>query len=670
MSIESGNRFQRRLSLVAGFLAGVCGSASALAAAPLSHAPDPMFHDGLEGVTAGPFNDSDASRFLAQATFGPTEADIAHLRALGYQGWLNEQFAATPTYEMNYLNWVGGTLKEQLGQNVRQEAWFLGALGGPDPQNNAVIHKDQLRQRVAFALSEIFVISDENATLGNSALGMGYYYDILIREAFGNYRQLLQDVTLSPAMGVYLNMMGNHRADLSQNLHPDENYGREINQLFSIGLVMLNSDGTPQVSGGHVIPTYTQTTITNFAHVFTGWNWSDCDADDQGHQFAGDGFSGCGADFDTNSNFLTAMIPFDTTIPLYPGQSPSYHDNGTDASNDVSNKQLLSYPGAANGGVLGNGGTGASDLQFALDNIFNHPNVGPFISKQLIQRLVTSNPSPAYVQRVATVFNNDGTGQRGNLKAVVQQILLDPEARIGQWQNPDTFGKLREPLLTLTHFWRAMGAKHACGTNIAAVGTPGTDGYSPPTSYANQPYRYAGNATAWQTGQSVPWGVGVDQAALDAPTVFNFFKPGYLPSGEMTTRNLVGPEFQIATDSIVADTNNTFANYGYYGNFDLAGACTNDEDYNQLVFGDVKINRSQDLSLAGSASGGTGDPSDRLVDAYSKRFMSGQMSPYMRGQLITALNNISSADGPDWKMQRINTALFLVLTSPEYMIQK
>ena len=167
----------------------------------------------------------------------------------------------------------------------------------------------------------------------------------------------------------------------------------------------------------------------------------------------------CGPD-QTNSNYLTSMIPFDTTIPLYPDNSPSYHDNGTDATNDVSNKQLLSYPGAANGGVLVNGGTGASDLQFALDNIFNHPNVGPFIAKQLIQRLVTSNPSPAYVQRVATVFNNDGTGARGNLKAVVKQILLDPEARFGQWQNPDTFGKLREPLLTLTHF----GARWARST--------------------------------------------------------------------------------------------------------------------------------------------------------------------------------------------------------------
>jgi hypothetical protein len=253
----------------------------------------------------------------------------------------------------------------------------------------------------------------------------------------------------------------------------------------------------------------------------------------------------------------------------------------------------------------------------------------------------------------------------------VQTILLDIEARNGQWQNPSTFGKLREPLLTLTHYWRAMSAQHICGTNVAAVGTPGTDGYSPPINYANQPYRYAGDGTAWSTGISVSWGRGVDQAALDAPTVFNFFKPSFLPSGEMTTQNLVGPEFQIATDSIAADTNNTFASFAMYGSFDSSNSCADvDGGDNDAQFGDVKINRSLDLALAGSANGGPTDPSNRLVDEYSKRFMSGQMSPYMRDQLITALNNISTSDGADWKTQRVNTALFLVMTSPEYMIQK
>ena len=619
-------------------------------AQPLSHAPDPLFHDGYEGIAAGPFIDSDASRFLSQATFGPTDADIAHLRTVGYQAWLTEQFSAAPTYEMNYLNWVGNTLHEQIGQNNRDEAWLLGALGGPDPQNNLLIHTDQLRQRVAFALSEILVISRQNATLDGYAEGMATYYDILIRNAFGNYRTLLQDVTLNPAMGVYLNMLGSRRANLAENQHPDENYGREINQLFSIGLVMLNPDGTTQKVGGQTIPTYSQDTVTNFAHVFTGWNWAHCDADGY------DAFTYCFTPYDVPGDFLVPMVAYDQVNQPENGD-PSYHDNGTDPVNDISNKQLLIYPGAVNAGVLANGGTAMSDLTFALDNIYGHPNVAPYICKQLIQRLVTSNPSPAYVQRVATVFNTNRTSAT-QLRAVLQAILLDPEARYGQWRNPDTFGKLREPALVQTHFWRAMHARHVCGQNLPASGD-GSASY-----YANQPYRYGGYSTGWSMGDT-QYSVGVAQAALDAFSVFNFFKPDYLPAGEMTTGSLLGPEFGLQTDSIIANSTNTLRYRAYY--YDTNDTCDGD-DY----FGDVSIDHAQDLALAGSTNGGTADPSDRLVDAYNRRFMSGQMSPFMRNQLIDYLNQFDSSDdeGDDWRMQRIYRALYLIFTSPEYMIQK
>jgi uncharacterized protein (DUF1800 family) len=664
MRIDSGNRFHRRLSLVAGVLVGMCGSASAIAAAPLSHGPDPMFHDGLEGVTAGPFSDSDASRFLAQTTFGPTDTDIAHLRSVGYIGWLNEQFAAAPTHELTYLNWAATTLGEDIGQGTRQEAWFLGALGGPDPAGGAP-HTDQLRQRVAFALSEILVISDQNTLLSGFPAGLASMYDTLTDNAFGNYRTLLEKVTLNPAMGVYLNMQGNRRADLDNNVHPDENYGREINQLFTIGLVMLNVDGTTQLSGGKAIPTYDQTIITNFAHVFTGWNFKSCDADN-GVQFSGDGFKGCFTPYNTPSDFLTPMIAFDTTIPLYPSNSPSYHDNGTNAKNDVSAKQLLKYTGAVKGGVLDDGGTAQSDLEFALDNIYNHPNVAPFISKQLIQRLVTSNPSPAYVARIAGVFNTNRSSAT-QLKQVVQAILMDPEARWGQWQNPDTFGKLREPLLTVTHFWRGMDAQHACGTDFVQHND---DGSTTNYKYHNQPNRYAGYSTAYSVDDT-QYGLGVGQAALDALTVFNFFKPGFVPPGEMTSRNLVGPEFQLQTDSIIANTGNGVTNRARY--LDLADACNDQDDTQYPEFGDVKVNHAKDLALAGSGQGGTADPSDRLVDEYNKRFMSGQMSPYMRDQLVTYLNKIDHTAGDsdtDWRLARITRALYLIFTSPEYMIQK
>lgn len=611
-------------------LAGMAG-----AAAP-DRRPAQLHRDGMEDLIGGPYTDAEAARFLAQATFGPTDADIARLRSLRYSAWLNEQFAATPSSQLAYYNWVANTLQEGTGTTTIREGWFLAALGGPDPQNNLVIHSDQLRQRVAFALSEILVVSDQNSLLAQFPNGLAYYYDLLSNNAFGNYRTLLEQVTLSPAMGVYLNMLGNRRADLSQNIHPDENYAREINQLFSIGLVKLNLDGTVQQSGGQPIPTYNQAVVTNFAHVFTGWKWSDCTAGS---------FTTCGPDYTTGVNFQTPMAAF-----------AAFHDNGTDPVNDIANKQLLSYPGAVNGGVLANGGTPQSDLTFALDNIFNHPNLGPFLGKQLIQRLVTSNPSPQYVQRVAQVFNDDGSPQhvRGNLRAVVQAILLDPEARYGHLIQPETFGKLREPLLRLTHFWRAMGARHQCGRNYMA----GNVTYH----YANQPYRYAGYVTAWGTSDSI-YGSGVGQAPLNAFSVFNFFKPDYRPPGELAQAGLYGPEFQLNTDTLIVNSTNSTA--GKAWGFDISDACDPGDD-----IGEVKINRAQDLALAGSANGGPGDPADRLVDAYNLRFMSGQMSPFMRATLLSVLNPIGVADGPDWKQRRINRALLLIQTSAEYMVQK
>ena len=627
-------------------------AALALAAAPiaqgLTHFPDPVFHDSLEGVAAGPFNDADAARFLAQTTFGPTDADIVHLRNIGYAGWLDEQFNAPTSSMQVYYDWVANTLHENTGYQNIAEAWFLGALGGPDPQfpgNASKNHNDQLRQRVAFALSEIFVISDQNTLIDQHPDGIAYYYDLLSNNAFGNFRTLLEQVTLSPDMGVYLNMQGNPKANLAQNLHPDENYAREIKQLFSIGLIVLNQDGTPFLSNGKPMPTYDQSVVTNFSHVFTGWNWASCSCGNFAH---------CG--YQTN-DFHTPMIA-----------CAAFHDNGTDLANDIVSKQLLAYPPAGyaaanpglpaadNGGALLAGGTPQSDLAFALDNIFNHPNVGPFIGRQLIQRLVTSNPSPAYVARVSHVFNDDGLGVRGNLGAVVRAILLDPEARIGQFHSPTTFGKLREPLLRITHLWRAMGATHVCGTTNATQ------------HYANL-YRYAGYTTAYSVGSALYSGVG--QAALRADTVFNFFKPSYVPSGEMAGLGLVGPEYQITTDTLISNSTNTLFEDTYDINLDVAGACGGSDS----GYGNVKINRAQDQALAGSASGGVADPADLLVDAYDVRFMSGQMSPAMRQTLLTALNPVSAATFdtnkyPNWQFERISKALQLILTSPEYMVQK
>jgi len=608
------------------------------AALALSHFPDPIFHDGAEGVTAGPFNDADAARFLAQATFGPNDADIADLRAKGYVAWIDQQLdpvQTPPSSMLAYYDWVANTLGDNTGYQNIVEGWFLGALGGPDPHGTVPDHKDQLRQRVAFALSEIFVISDQNTLIDQHPDGQAYFYDILSNNAFGNFRTLLEQVTLSPAMGVYLNMQGNPRADLSQNLHPDENYAREINQLFSVGLVMLNQDGTPFLSSGKPVPTYDQPVVTTFAHVFTGWNWADCDTGN----FAGCGYGG--------ADFVTPMASFS-----------AHHDNGTDATNDIVCKQLLNYGSAVNSpqippyqncatanshGVLSPGGTPASDLAFALDNIFNHPNVGVFIGKQLIQRLVTSNPSPEYVQRIAGIFNNDGFGVRGNLGAVVRAILLDPEARYGQFWDPEAFGKLREPLLRITHFWRAMGARHQCGS----LGYDNGD-------YYNAPYRYAGDDLAYGTNDNI-YGNGVGQAPIKADTVFNFFKPGFTPSGEMAAAGLLGPEFQINTDTLIS--NSTSAIFQFYGpDFDASDSPTC--GYSSPT-GEVAVSRASDMAFL------TANGNAALIDRYSTLFMSGQMSPFMRQTLLNYLNALGGSS-----RQRVDALLMLVLTSPEYMIQK
>jgi uncharacterized protein (DUF1800 family) len=622
-------------------IALVVVSSSVPAATTLTRAPDTLLHDSFDLPSAGPSSDNDAARFLAQATFGPTDADITHLRSLaashagnGYQAWLTEQFAAAPSLQTTYYNWVANTKHEGTGSQTIREAWLLGALGGPDPQfptNAAKNHTDQLRQRVAFALSEIFVISDQNTLINQHPDGIATYYDILTNDAFGNFRDLLEDVTLSTQMGIYLNMVSNPRADLTKNRHPDENYAREINQLFTIGLVMLGEDGSVLLDGANKpIPTYSQAVITTFAHVFTGWNWNSC----------------------TSGNYLTCGYQTgDFTLPMK--SFAAWHDNGTNASNDIVSKQLLKYQGAFNNGLLASGGTPDTDLSFALDNIFHHPNVPPFISKQLIQRLVTSNPSAGYVQRITNIFKNDGLGVRGNLKAVVSAILLDPEARSGQMTAPTTYGKLREPLLRMTHFWRAMGALHHCGKDV----TSGSITYH----YANQPYRYAGYASAWGTDDAT-YGSGVGQAVLDADTVFNFFKPSFIPAGVMAAAHLVGPEFQIATDSLIVTSTNSLASKSFNG--DVADTCGNDP------IGDMALSRALDSALAGSLNGGAADPATKLVNAYNVRFMSGQMSPFMQQTLLNDINPISSASGADWKTQRINRALLLISTSPEYLIQK
>ncbi len=564
---------------------------------PLSAAADHIFDTGLEERAEGPYSDAQAARFLSQATFGATEAEITRLRAIGYNAWLNEQFEAPATEHLPYLQ-AQQALGFEIYQNARQEAWW----------DRAITADDQLRQRVAFALSEILVISDQSGAIEGQPFGMADYYDLLVNHAFGNYRELLFEVTLSPLMGHYLSMFKNRKPDMALNIRPDENYAREIMQLFSVGLVMLNPDGTVQTSGGQPIPTYDQFTIRGLAHVFTGWNWADCPRD-QGGQWWEWEFCPIGPvpypEPGWDIGWLLQMEPWE-----------SYHaSEGT--------KQLLAYPGVSlPNGVMPAGGLAMDNLNVALDNVFEHPNVGPFLAKRLIQRLVSSNPTPAYVGRVAAAFDNNGSGVRGDLRAVVQAVLMDPEAR--SVAPPSSHrGKVREPLLRQTHLWRAFNA-----------------------------YSDVGRYNYWNPEFSF------GQAALRSPTVFNFFLPDFQPTGELTDLDLVAPEFQIATDPQIASSSNALGGSTYWAWRGQPGQQPED----------VVLDLAPELPYAQ-------DPVV-LVDRYDLLLMNRTMSTSMYQVLISHLATIDNDSNPnntlptEERRRRVQDAIWLIQTSPEYVVER
>jgi hypothetical protein len=427
-----------------------------------------------------PADAAQASRFLARSTFGPTLAGIDRLMKMGsYEAWLEDQFGQPPSF---HLDWMRDRLPGiawrtycDLVHTAKRDGWWDIAVHGPD----------QLRQRVAFALSEIMVVS-QYGPLINEPDGLASFYDVLVRNAFGNFRTLLEEVTLHPMMGKYLSYLGNAKANPDTGSHPDENYAREVMQLFTIGLYRLNRDGTtindPQT--GLPLPTYNQADIREMARVFTGWS-----DDNGGYFFVGEGDN-------THHARTSPMVSF-----------PEYHDTGA--------KHILDTDFPA-------GQSAEQDLKQALDLLFNHPNVGPFIARRLIQRLVTSNPSPAYIDRVAAAFNDNGHGVRGDMKAVVRAILLDPEALAGPEQDPHTFGKVREPLLCISHLWRAFQAQNReCARR-------GEDENSPVYHY---------NCFHFEAARSF-----LEQnAAHESLTVFNWFTPDDGPA-DLKDLQLVSPE--------------------------------------------------------------------------------------------------------------------------------
>lgn len=536
-----------------------------------------------------------AARFLTQATFGPTDGSVQRVMDLGYSQWIDEQFAQTPS--SHRVNWdsLDGPVKavnprDTIGANGVPYSFWRVSLKGPD----------QLRQRVALALSQIFVISMVEPAVGDNPRAAAHYLDVLATTGLTNYRDLLEAVTLHPMMGRYLSAMGNRKADANSGRVPDENFAREVMQLFSIGLYELNLDGTRKLSNGAPIETYTPADIAGMAKVFTGWSWA-CPV----------GPSATNSTCFTNGTYNNQSDPNRHLKPMiaYPQQhSPEA-------------KQFLGQTVAA-------GTSAPASLKVALDRLATHPNTAPFISKQLIQRLVTSNPTPAYVQRVASVFNSS----RGDMKAVVKAILLDTEART-PGANGGNGGKVREPLLRMTATMRAFG--------------------------------YASDTGWYKLGNTDDPGLALGQTVLRSPSVFNYYRPGYVaPGSQAAAAGLVAPEMQIVHET-------SSAGYVTYMREVVAGGIgqVNGAPYNRR---DMQPNFNAELALAG-------DPA-ALVAQVDRKLMYGTMPESLKTLIVNAVastqwrragvSGFTQAQNDTDRRVRVNTAVFLTVVSPEFLVQK
>ena len=577
---------------------------------PAPDTPPPADQPLVPDPYTGPASDADTVRFLEQASWGPTTAEIARVKAMGFKAYLDEQFSLAPANVAKGSNYPD--LIFPLDDSS-QECPVTPTI--PDPNYNqavclrdkfsvyplhrtffstALYGNDQLRQRVAFALHQILVVSASSEV--NRPSWMTPYLQALDRNAFGNYRTLLNEITLTGAMGEFLDMR------LSTRTSPNENFAREVLQLFSVGTDKLNLDGTRQLDAqGNTIPTYTQADVNEFTRVFTGWNFA--------------------------TPFVAATTNYRDPMVPRGGQN---HDAG---AKTLLNGFTIAACSSPNG--TANIACAQSDMTAVMDHLSNHPNVGPFIGKQLIQHLVTSNPSPAYVERVARVFNNDCNGlysqgctnTRGNLKFVVQAILLDPEAR-GDVKTDPNYGKLREPAQYVTGFLRAFNVKSfdKTATSDGVLGNrAGTD--------------FTGT---------------LDQPIFQPPTVFSYYQPGY----EVPGTKLLGPAFGILSTTTTLRRAN---------------------DINTLVFNGVTANTTPTAASPDRPRGTSidianlealaGNPID-VVNALDALLLHGTMNPQMRTSIITAMNAINDANITTRNQKRARTAVYLVATSSQYDIQR
>ena len=541
-----------------------------------------------------PTSDAEAARFLLQASFAASQRAIEQLKRDGYEPWLDGQMdqANSQTAKSFFADRGFDRVDENDYFNsdriADQMIWSQLLSGG-----------SSVRKRVALALSEFFVVSINNLAVEWPGPAIGEYWDILNRNAFGSFRELIEEITLNPAMGVFLNTRGNQKADPNSGRVPDENYGREIMQLMSIGLFELNIDGSLKLSGGEPIETYTNDDVTGIAKVFTGYEF---DFTNIGTTTVQGNFELADPDWVRN--------PMTSDVTRWRWKPWPWNPTG-DAFHSETEKSFL--------GLTTPAGTNAADsLAMALDHLVAHPNVGPFFGKQMIQRLVTSNPSPSYVQRVAEVFENNGEGVRGDLRAVFKAILLDEEALSSQSLEDPTFGKLREPMLRFVQLGRTFNMRSVSGD--------------------------------WDLGDASNPSWALAQSPLRAPSVFNFFRPGYFRAGSQSAdQDLLAPEFQLVNETSVAG----------YVNFMHAAV-----QAEFWPFEDVELDYSTEMALA--------EDSASLLAHLELLLTANQLTDDVRATILSALDDqpISATSSQNQRITKVRTAVLLIMTSSDYLVQR
>ena len=598
LEAESAHNTPEKLTtaLAATALLAACGGGGGggTTATPGSGTTTPTAPVGASYTTAA--SDEDAVRFLLQAQFSASDADIAAVRNKPYATWLGEQFAAAPsTSGFDWLNQRGyGTINSSTNyyDNTYPGDYMLW--------NQLMTSSDGVRKRIALALSEFFVVSLSGLDFSWRSHAIASWWDMLNVQVTGSFRNLLQDVTLHPAMGYYLNTKGNLKENVATGRAPDENYAREVMQLFTLGIYQLNIDGTEKRDGnGNKLESYTQSDISNIARVFTGW------------------------DFDQTQNVNTLEPVNRRNIPNTIYTRIPMRLNANNHSTLAATFLGASVPANTDGVVA---------LKIALDTLFNHPNVGPFFGKQMIQRLVTSNPSPAYVSRVASAFNNNGSGVRGDLQAVFAAVLLDDEARGPAGLTQAGFGKLREPIVRMVQWGRTFGIRSA--------------------------------RDSWKMGDLSNPASQLGQSPQRSPSVFNFFRPGYVPpSTALSASQTPAPEFQLVNESSVGG----YLNYmqGVIRN----GIFVNAPDLPQST---SNATNGFDITAAYSAELALVLDTTALVKRLGLVLCAGQLSAATQSLIVGALNAtpVIATSTDAIKLNRVAAAVLLVMASSEYLIQK